>query len=124
MNNRWVRAAAIWMLAGTAGCGGGWDRESMMPLGPTLEIFNESSLVYRVTVSAGTVLHLYPGQNKCVYVGRTNKQRRIEFLPMAGSRRYYTPPENLMSESGWVVEIGEFPFYDVLSLRPADPCKA
>lgn len=96
----------------------------MPPLGPTLELVNESGLVYRVTVSPGIVVQLYPGDNKCVRLGKIHRQRSIEFFPMAGSEAYYTPPENLMSESGWVVEIGELPQYDVLSLRPAYPCRA
>jgi hypothetical protein len=96
----------------------------MPPLGPTLEIVNESSLVYRVTVSPAVVVQVYPGESKCVRVGMFHEVRRIEVFALAGSVVHYTPPENLMSASGWVVEIGQLPLYDLLALRPAEPCQA
>ncbi|MDH3290892.1 MAG: hypothetical protein OEO20_05750 [Gemmatimonadota bacterium] len=96
----------------------------MPPLGPTLEIVNESSLVYRVTVSPTIVVQVHPGESKCVRVGMYHEVRTIEVIALASTVPYYTPPENLMSASGWVVEIGQLPLYDLLSLRPAEPCKA
>jgi len=98
-------------------------REPMHPLGPTLEIVNTSSLVYRVTVSAALVVHVYPGQHACVWAGTINEARTMEVFAPAGSVSYQTPPEDLMSAPGWILEIGQLPKYDVLSLRPAKPCK-
>ena len=96
----------------------------MHPLGPTLEIVNTSSLVYRVTVNPALVVQVHPGQRRCVWAGMFHEARTMEVFALAGSRSDHTPPENLMSSPGWVLEIGQLPKYDVLSLRPAAPCKA
>ncbi len=122
MNKRWAGPAVTLALAGMVACGGSSYRVPMPPLGPTLEIVNQSGLVYRVTVSPGTVVQVYPGQSKCVRVGKFHEARTIEFFALAGSVRHRTPPENLMSAPGWVVEVGELPRYDLLALRPAKPC--
>ena len=89
---------------------------------PTLEVVNSTSLVYRVTLGPSRVFQVHPGQRKCVRVGNIHDTRAIEFFALASSRTYTTPPENLMSSPGWIVEIGQQPAYDVLSLRPAEPC--
>jgi hypothetical protein len=47
----------------------------------------------------------------------------MEVFALASSTPHYTPLENLMTSPGWVLEIGQRPKYDVLSLRPAKPCK-
>ena len=95
----------------------------MAPLGPTLEIVNTSSLVYRVTVNPGLVVQLYPGQRKCVWAGNYHEARTMEVSAPASAVTHHTPPEDLMSAAGWILEIGEVPKYDVLSLRPAPRCK-
>jgi len=123
MNKPWAGVAMISACAWVSGCLGR-HREPMPPLGPTLEIVNESSLVYRVTVSPTIVVQVHPGESKCVRVGMYHEVRTIEVIALASTVPYYTPPENLMSASGWVVEIGQLPLYDLLSLRPAEPCKA
>jgi hypothetical protein len=92
-------------------------------LGPTLRIVNNTSLEYRVTVSPGLMVQSRPGQTNCVRVGTVNEVRTMEVFALASTVAYYTPPENLMSAPGWILEIGQQPKYDVLSLRPAEPCK-
>jgi hypothetical protein len=96
----------------------------MHPLGPTLEIVNTSSLVYRVTVNPALVVQVYPGQHSCVWAGKFHEARTMEVFAVASSVSHSTPPENLMSSPGWILEIGQLPKYDVLSLRPAKPCRA
>ena len=78
--------------------------------------------MYRVALGPSRVFQVHPGQRKCVRVGNIHDTRAIEFFALASSRTYTTPPENLMSSPGWIVEIGQQPAYDVLSLRPAEPC--
>jgi hypothetical protein len=111
----------MFVLCTAYGCGGG-KGNAMPPLGPTLEVVNHSSLVYRVTLGPSRVFQVHPGQRKCVRVGNIHQTLSIEFLALAGSRTHRTPPENLMSSPGWIVEIGLQPALDVLTLRPADPC--
>lgn len=96
----------------------------MHPLGPTLEIVNTSSLVYRVTVHPALVVQVHPGQRKCVWAGTFHEARTMRVFALAGAASHWTPPENLMNSPGWVLEIGQLPRYDVLSLRPAKPCQA
>jgi hypothetical protein len=98
-------------------------REPMHRLGPTLEIVNSSGLVYRVTVSAALVVNVHPGQRACVWAGAVNEVRTMEVIALASTTTYHTPPENLMNSSGWILEIGQLPKYDVLTLRPARPCR-
>ena len=95
----------------------------MAPLGPTLEIVNTSSLVYRVTVTPSLVVHVHPGQHKCVWAGTFHEARTMEVMALAGSTSYSTPREDLMSSPGWILELGQAPKYDVLTLRPAKPCR-
>lgn len=95
----------------------------MHPLGPTLEIVNTSGLVYRVTVSDALVVHIHPGQRTCVWAGTVHEARTMEVAALASAASYHTPRENLMSSPGWILEIGQLPKYDVLSLRPARPCR-
>jgi hypothetical protein len=95
----------------------------MHAMGPTLEIINSGSLVYRVTVNAGVVVQVHPGQHKCVWAGLFHEARRMEVFEIASGITYFTPREDLMTSPGWVLEIGQAPKYDVLSLRPSDPCK-
>lgn len=115
-----VGAALFWV----AGCANnyGWLSEDVHPLGPTLMIVNNTSLEYRVTVGTGVVVQSRPGQTSCVRVGTRSEARIMRVFAMASSVSYYTPPENLMSAPGWILEIGQQPKYDVLSLRPAEPC--
>lgn len=91
--------------------------------GPTLEIVNSSSLVYRVRVSPAVIVNVHPGQHACVWVGRVNETRAIEVQALASTVSHFTPEEDLMSSQGWILEIGQAPKYDVLSLRPAQPCR-
>jgi len=110
------------LCAAAFGCG--WrQREPMHPLGPTLAIVNTSSLVYRVTVHAALVVQVHPGQRMCVWAGKFHEARTMKVLALASSVSHSTPRENLMSSPGWVLEIGQLPRYDVLSLRPAEPCR-
>jgi hypothetical protein len=112
-------------MAGVSACGApAWMREPMPPLGPTLEIVNSSSLAYRVTVSPALVVHVHAGQHACVWAGTIHQARTMEVRALASSVSHYTPPEDLMNAPGWILEIGQQPKYDVLSLRPAKPCKA
>ncbi|MGD2134538.1 MAG: hypothetical protein PVF27_00185 [Gemmatimonadales bacterium] len=99
-----------------------WVSEDVHPLGPTLQVVNNTSLEYRVTVGTGVVVQARPGQTSCVRVGSLNEVRVMEVFALASSVRYYTPPENLMSAPGWILELGQQPKYDMLSLRPAEPC--
>ena len=122
MNTRWTRVAALIVAAELPACGLG-SPEPMHPLGPTLLIVNESTFVYRVTVGPSLVVVVGPGQSKCVWAGRENEARRMEFFPLAGPVAYYSPYENLMTASGWVVEIAEAPKFDLHSLRPTKRCK-
>jgi hypothetical protein len=122
VNTLWAGCAAVLVFAAVSGCARRHP-EPMPPLGPTLQIVNQSSLVYRVTVSPVIVVVVHPGQTTCIRVGMLHGERTIEFFALASRVTHYTPHQNLMSESGWIVEIGELPRYDVLSLRPADPCK-
>jgi len=111
-------------LASLSGCGApAWMREPMHRLGPTLEIVNSSGLAYRVTVSAALGVTVHPGQRTCVWAGAVNEVRTMEVVALASTTTYRTPPENLMNSSGWILEIGQLPKYDVLSLRPARPCR-
>jgi hypothetical protein len=124
MNAPGARAAGISLLLGLCGCANNaaWVTEPVHPLGPTLRIVNNTSLEYRVTVTPALVVHARPGQTACVRVGNTHEARRIEVFALASARPYYTPVENLMTAPGWILEIGLRPTYDVLSLRPAEPC--
>lgn len=117
-----VGCAVFLMHAGVFACFHG-HREPMPSLGPTLLIVNESSLLYRVTVTPTQVVLVHPNQTTCLQVGMLHGAQTIEFFALASAVRYHTPPQNLMAESGWIVEIGQLPQYDVLSLRPWDPCK-
>ena len=121
VHTRWGRVAVLAALAALPGCAKR-QREPMPPLGPTLEIVNTSSLVYRVTVHPGLVVQVHPGQRKCVRAGTFHEARTMQVAALADTRAHRTPPENLMSAPGWVLEIGDLPRYDVLSLRPAKPC--
>ena len=122
-----MSAAGLMVLGGlvaVSGCGAPeWMRAPMHPQGPTLEIVNSSSLVYRVTVSPAIIVNVHPGQRACVWVGKVNETRTIAVQALASSTSHSTPPEDLMGASGWILEIGQSPKYDVLSLRPARPCK-
>jgi len=123
VNSLRAGSVVILALAGASGCSTSeWVHEDVHPLGPTLQVVNQSSLEYRVTVTPALVVMARPGQTSCVRVGILNDQRTIEVFALASSRPYYAPPENLMSSPGWILEIGQRPTYDVLSLRPAKPC--
>ncbi len=121
MNAGWKRIAVLAALTLLSGCARR-QQEPMPPLGPTLEIVNRSSLVYRVTVRSSLVVQVHPNQRKCVFAGTFSEARTIAVTALASRRTYRTPPENLMSSPGWVLEIEDLPRYDVLSLRPAKPC--
>jgi hypothetical protein len=115
-----LAVAAAFVLA--SGCGFGHS-EPMHPLGTTLLIVNESTFAYRVTVSPTLVIVVGAGQSQCVWAGRESEARRIEFASLADPTTYYTPWENLMNASGWILEIGATPRSDVHTLRPAQRCK-
>jgi hypothetical protein len=119
-----MRWAGLIALLAVVGCHGNaeWVREPVNPLGPTLKIVNNTSLEYRVTVSPAQLVMARPGQTTCVRVSNLNQLRIIEVFALASSTPYYTPEENLMNAPGWILEIGQLPRYDVLSLRPAEPC--
>ncbi|MFQ6047641.1 MAG: hypothetical protein ACE5PT_14990 [Gemmatimonadales bacterium] len=124
MNTLGARLGAVIVVLGMSGCANnyGWLSEDVHPLGPTLQIVNNTSLEYRVTVGIGVVVQSRPGQTNCIRVGTRSEARIMRVFAMASSVAYYTPPENLMSAPGWILEIGQQPKYDVLSLRPAEPC--
>lgn len=121
-----LRSAALVIVAvvGVSGCHGNaaWLREPVNPLGPTLKIVNNSSLEYRVNVSSSQKVMARPGQATCVRVSNVNDVRVMEVFALASTAVYYTPEENLMNSPGWILEIGQRPEYDVLTLRPAEPC--
>lgn len=110
-------------LAAAPACRRGGRPEPVEPLGPTLEIVNTSSLAYRVTVRPGFVVQVHPGQRKCVRAGNFNEARTIQVMALASTVSHSTPTENLASSPGWILEIGQQPRFDVLSLRPSEPCK-
>ncbi|NIM50742.1 MAG: hypothetical protein GTO22_16070 [Gemmatimonadales bacterium] len=124
MTPRWKGLAVAAVILGASGCANNyeWVSEDVHPLGPTLQIVNNTSLAYRVTVGTGVVVQSHPGQTNCVRVGNLNEVRIMEVFALASSVAYHTPPENLMNAPGWILEIGQQPKYDVLSLRPAEPC--
>lgn len=124
MSARWTGVAVVAAFAAGSGCGGKSRGEPVRAPGPTLEIVNSSSLVYRVTVHPGLVVQVHPGQRKCVQAGSFSETRTMEVLALASSETHYTPPENLMTSPGWILELGQRPRYDVLTLRPAERCKA
>lgn len=124
MTPRWAALAVAAVILVGSGCRNNYDwvNEDVHPLGPTLQVVNRTSLEYRVTVGTGVVVQSRPGQTSCVRVGTNSAARVMEVFALASSVVYHTPPEDLMSAPGWILEIGQQPKYDVLSLRPAEPC--
>lgn len=122
MNALRAGCALVLALAGATACAGK-RREPMQPLGPTLQIVNKTSFEYRVTVSPSLAVVVHPGQTTCVRLGTLHGLRTVVFHNQASDVTLRSPPQNFMTDSGWIVEIEVVPKYDVLSLRPWDPCK-
>ena len=116
--------AAVVLAVGMSACrnNAAWVSEPVHPLGPTLQVVNNTSLEYRVVVGPGVFVISRPGQTACVRVGTNRHVRAIQVFALASSDEYQTPADNLMNAPGWILEIGQTPRYDVLSLRPAEPC--
>ena len=125
MKTHWMVGALAVVAVATAACrnNDAWVREPVHPLGPTLEVTNNTSLEYRVTVGPGVVIMARPGMTSCTRIGNLREVRSIEVFALASRTRYYTPVEQLLSQPGWVLDIGMNPQYTIVSLRPAEPCK-